>query len=668
MVNVKKYQVFLVIALFLSSIVFFTALFQIDNKYQSALKSGKGYNILQEDPTQVFCLVDGWEYYPGQLLEPQDFVQTESSPTYTYIGQYPNFSAHLGTPYGTATYRIKLYNLAEPTMVSLYLPELFCAGQVYINGRLVGTQGSLSPYEPLVEDTVYSFLAQKQTEIVIQSVNQTHYYSGMYYPPTIGTPQAITQMVICRMVVYGFLCFTSFAIAVSQFALWLRNKEVLARSLGLLCLCFALRMAYPFVRALGVPSIRPLYALEDLCANLVLLCALVLMGALTHHTTKWLYRNLAIPIMVGICVFSVLFPMFILPYTPDFINLYGFLLFLWKLLLGLYLLYLAVCGIHIKQPFGLYLLCATGIYGVSLVWSLFGINRFEPIYGAWTEEYGAFALVIGFVVCMVQYMVALWNQNKRLTEHLQEEVARKTDALESLLAERRELLAQLIHDLKNPITAVRNYADLVRTHDVELDAETAKYLHALSERVEAMGDRFSLLQSFSRGERGIFAYETISLCDFLRQFYERNRPDIELLGQEFQLKLPKQPVYVAVDAQRLQVALENLCYNALSFTPEDGKITISLQVVGNRAEIAVSDTGAGIAAQDLPHVFERGFTRRSDGSGEGLGLFIVQTIAFENGGSVDVVSEKGKGSTFYLYLPIWKKTRQVKSDKNKKKQ
>lgn len=668
MVNVKKYQVFLVIALFLSSIVFFTALSQIDNKYQSALKSGKGYNILQEDPTQVFCLVDGWEYYPGQLLEPQDFVQTESSPMYTYIGQYPNFSAHLGTPYGTATYRIQLYNLAEPTMVSLYLPELFCAGQVYIDGRLVGTQGSLSPYEPLVEDTVYSFLAQEQTEIVIQSVNQTHYYSGMYYPPAIGTPQAIAQMVICRMVVYGFLCFTSFAIAVSQFALWLRNKEVLARSLGLLCLCFALRMAYPFVRALGVPSVRPLYALEDLCANLVLLCALVLMGALTHHTTKWLYRNLAIPIMVGICVFSVLFPMFILPYTPDFINLYGFLLFLWKLLLGLYLLYLAVCGIHIKQPFGLYLLCATGIYGVSLVWSLFGINRFEPMYGAWTEEYGAFALVIGFVVCMVQYMVALWNQNKRLTEHLQEEVARKTDALESLLAERRELLAQLIHDLKNPITAVRNYADLVRTHDVELDVETAKYLHALSERVEAMGDRFSLLQSFSRGERGIFAYETISLCDFLRQFYERNRPDIELLGQEFQLKLPKQPVYVAVDAQRLQVALENLCYNALSFTPEDGKIAISLQVVGNRAEIAVSDTGAGIAAQDLPHVFERGFTRRSDGSGEGLGLFIVQTIAFENGGSVDVVSEKGKGSTFYLYLPIWKKTRQVKSDKNKKKQ
>lgn len=653
MIKTIKLPIFIVILLLMSSVVFFAVLFDIDNKYQTALESGNGYNILQQDTNDIFCLVDGWEYYPGVLLTPEDFIDSELLPYDTYIGQYPNFSAHLGTPYGTATYRIKLYNFAQPQMVSLYLPELFCAGRVYINGTLVGTQGSISPYQPLVEDTVYSFLAQTQTEIVIQCANQTHYYSGMYYPPVIGTPQAVMQMTICRMLIYGFLCFTALAIALSQFALWLRNKETLTRSLGLLCLCFALRMTYPFIRALGVPSIRPLYALEDLCANLVLLCALVLMGTLTQSTAKWVYRNIAVPSMVGTCVFSVIFPLFILPYTPDFINLYGFLLFCWKLILGLYLLYMAMYGVQKKQPFGLYLLCATGIYALSLIWSLFGINRFEPIYGAWTEEYGAFALVIGFVLCMVQYMVSLSKQNERLTAHLQEEVAQKTEALESLLAERRELLAQLIHDLKNPITAVRNYADLVRTHDVALDEDTTKYLQALSERAEAMGDRFALLQSFSRGERGLFAYETISLCDFLRQFYERNRPDMELWGQEFHLKLPKQQVYVAVDTQRLQIALENLCYNALSFTPEYGKIELSLQVLGNRAQIAVADTGAGIAAEDLAHVFERGFTRRADGSGEGLGLFIVQTIALEHGGSVDVVSEKGKGSTFYLYLPLW---------------
>ena len=656
MIKTIKFQISIVILLFISSIFVFAVLFHVDNKYQTALESGIGYNILQQDISEVYCMVDGWEYYPGALLMPEDFLHTEQTPYYTYIGQYPNFSAHLGTPYGTATYRIQLYNPAEPQMVSLYLPELFCTGRVYINGTLVGTQGSITPYQPLVEDTVYSFLAQEKTEIVIQSANQTHYYSGMYYPPVIGSPQAILQMVICRMLIYGFLCFTALAIALSQFALWLRSKDTLTRSMGLLCLCFALRMTYPFLRALGVPSIRPLYAVEDLCANLVLLCALVLMGALTHQTTQWVYRNLAMPIMVGICVFSVIFPMFILPYTPDFINLYGFLLFLWKLVIGWYVLYLAAYGVYIRQPFGLYLLCATGIYAVSLIWSLFGINRFEPIYGAWTEEYGAFILVIGFVVCMVQHMVTLSKQNERLTEHLQEEVARKTDALESLLAERRELLAQLIHDLKNPITAVRNYADLVRAHDVGLDIDTAKYLQALSERAEAMGDRFALLQSFSRGERGKFAYETIPLCDFLRQFYERNRPDIELLGQEFLLHLPKKQVYVAVDTQRLQIALENLCYNALSFTPEYGKIELSLQVVGSRAQIAVADTGAGIAAEDLAHVFERGFTCRADGSGEGLGLFIVQTIALEHGGSVDVTSEKGKGSTFYLYLPVWTKS------------
>lgn len=111
-------------------------------------------------------------------------------------------------------------------------------------------------------------------------------------------------------------------------------------------------------------------------------------------------------------------------------------------------------------------------------------------------------------------------------------------------------------------------------------------------------------------------------------------------------------LYVSAGETQLRAALENLCYNALSFTPPGGRITLSLRREGGSAVICVADTGSGIAPEDLPHVFERGFTRRPDGSGEGLGLYIVRTFALEHGGRAEAQSQPGKGSTFKLHLPL----------------
>nr|WP_243416774.1 HAMP domain-containing sensor histidine kinase [Pseudoflavonifractor capillosus] len=224
--------------------------------------------------------------------------------------------------------------------------------------------------------------------------------------------------------------------------------------------------------------------------------------------------------------------------------------------------------------------------------------------------------------------------------------------METLLAERRELLAHLLHDVKNPLSALRGYAELVRSGNVDLDPETAGYLDALTQRVEVVGDRFELLQQFSRGERGVLLRESICLNQFLKEFYQDNRPDLELSGVRFTLKLPTRRLMVRGSKERLRIALENLCFNALSFTPEDGVIALSLTEENGYALLVVRDTGAGIDAQALPHIFERGFTQRPDGSGEGLGLYLVRAIALEHGGTVSVTSERGNGSVFTLRLPI----------------
>ena len=185
-----------------------------------------------------------------------------------------------------------------------------------------------------------------------------------------------------------------------------------------------------------------------------------------------------------------------------------------------------------------------------------------------------------------------------------------------------------------------------------LDQEVASYLDALTERIDAVEERFGALQRFSRGERQTLVRSPISLNDFLRRFYRDNRPDMELGGQSFALELPSEELFAAADEKRLRAALENLCYNAVSFTPEDGSVTLSLTREEGMARIDVRDTGSGIAEENLPHLFEQGFTTRADDGGEGLGLFLVRSVALEHGGSAEASSLPGKGSVFTLRLPL----------------
>ncbi len=644
-------QILLLAAVLLAGMGACALLYRLDNKYTAALPGGYGYNVLQGDLEQVAFLVDGWEYYPGQLLAPEDFQGGAAPEEYTYIGQYGNFSAHLDSPYGTATYRLILENPGEPVELALYFQELLCASRVYINGELAGEQGSLEPYAPRVLDGIYAFRAEGGTEIIVQCANYTHYYSGMYYPPAVGTPGAVTRMVVFRMAVYGFLCFTALAIALLHMAQWALGRDRLTRWMGLLSLLFALRVCYPFLRGLGVPSVRPLYALEDVCGNGVLLCAVLMSGELAGCAGANYHRWGAVPAAAGLCLATAVLPVFILPYVPGFINLYGNLLFLWKLAAGLYLMYLSGYALAKDRLLGHCLLCATGLYGLFIAASAASANLFEPIRGAWLEEYGGYGLVLGFSAQMVRREVLLTRENHRLTLHLQEEVERKTNSLSVLLSERRELLANLLHDLKNPLSALRSYGELVRTGNEALDPETAGYLNTLLDRVEVVGDRFDVLQDFSRGERGAHPPESICLNRYLQEFYETNRPDMEVSGLSFRLRLPGELVWVQGRRERLDVALENLCYNALSFTPPDGQVTLELAVKERTALISVRDNGAGIPPENLPHVFERSFTSRGDGSGDGLGLYLVRIIALEHGGTVEADSLPGRGSVFTLRLP-----------------
>lgn len=652
--NHRKLCIILAITFFWSLI--FVFLYHTDNKYTAALPAVQGKNKLDaESVSMPHFLVDGWEYYPGKLLQPEDYILTQAFPEIIYLGQYSNFTPALGTPYGVATYRLILETPSDNLTLGLYLPEVPSACKVYINGNPVETVGSVSPYMPLIKETLLSFESREQCEIIVQTANYNHYYSGLYYPPAVGSLSCLSKMIILRTIIYGFLCFSSLAVAFSNLAFWVlgkSGKDSSALWFGILCLAFSLRICYPFLRMTGVPSIGFLYAVEDFMGGMILLSAACLTVRLCNLSAQRVYRHPIFPACIFFVAFSTFFPLFILPYTPSLINEYGIAVSMCKLLLSFWLAGICLFGFLHQNANRCLMLTGTLLFHISQIFSILTINRFEPIYGAWWEEYGAFAMVITFAILMVRRNLRLTEENFRLTQHLQEEVNQKTSALTAVVEERRELLAQLVHDFKAPVTSIRNYTTLIQNQNVELDEETLGYLNALQNRMDTLDYRFHLLHQFSSENSSMGSHTQLCLNTLVEEFYACNRPDIELNGQTFQLKLPSNSLIINGDREGLWRVLENLCYNALSFIPEDGKVILSLKQEDNTAKISVSDNGCGIPPENLTHIFESGFTKRNNLTGEGLGLFIVHSIILEHGGKIHVDSVPEKGTTFTITLPL----------------
>lgn len=145
--------------------------------------------------------------------------------------------------------------------------------------------------------------------------------------------------------------------------------------------------------------------------------------------------------------------------------------------------------------------------------------------------------------------------------------------------------------------------------------------------------------------------EPLNLTALVSEFYQTNLPDMEASGVSFSLNIPSQPCITIGDRRQLWRVLENIVYNALEFTPIDGLISMTLKLDPLLAVLKITDTGSGISPHDLPHIFDRFFSRRQERSGSGLGLYMVRTIVHEHGGEIIAKSCQGEGTSFMIQLP-----------------
>ncbi len=233
------------------------------------------------------------------------------------------------------------------------------------------------------------------------------------------------------------------------------------------------------------------------------------------------------------------------------------------------------------------------------------------------------------------------------------DISEKNIAIEKAAAFKNEILGMVAHDLRNPIGAIETLAMMMEMEEV--DNDTRENLDMIKTSCgKARGIIADLLDAANNENINIIETQRTELNHFIKSVIsewkiQKNAKTIVLISS-------KNQVYVEINAEKFQRVMDNLITNALKFSKDNNKIDIYLSVKNEQAIVEVRDYGLGIPADMLPHIFERFSKARRPGlRGEqstGLGLSIARQIIENHKGTIGVISEEKKGSTFIIKLPL----------------
>lgn len=247
-----------------------------------------------------------------------------------------------------------------------------------------------------------------------------------------------------------------------------------------------------------------------------------------------------------------------------------------------------------------------------------------------------------------------WNGPNDELGRLNDVFNRMLERLQHLFRVQQQFVHDISHELRTPLTGISGNVQIIQRYGLDANADALEAIQADTDRMSRLVNDLLMLARADYGGLHIDLLP-VDLDAVVMETFDRRRAIARERLVTFKLS-QLEPMRIVGNSDWLTQLLLNLYDNALKFTPDGGSITTSLYNDGRYGVIEVSDTGIGIKTEDLPHVFERFYqsdrARTHTGGGFGLGLSIARWIVDEHGGDIRVESSAGRGTTFFVMLPL----------------
>jgi len=222
-----------------------------------------------------------------------------------------------------------------------------------------------------------------------------------------------------------------------------------------------------------------------------------------------------------------------------------------------------------------------------------------------------------------------------------------------------EFVSLASHQLRTPLSAINWYTEMLLAGDAgKISKDQKQYLEEVYKSNKRMVELVNSLLNVSRIDLGTFAIvpEPVNLAEVSKSILTELTPMVKTKKMKIEENYDKSIKKISVDQKLTRIIFQNLISNAVKYTPEGGKVSVSIEKQDKNALIKVQDTGYGIPKKDQARIFEKLFradnVREKETDGTGLGLYIVKSILEQSGGKISFESEENKGTTFYVTIPL----------------
>ncbi len=658
----------------------------------------------EDSQSQPISLAGQWQFYWGQLLTPADFAATLDDeiaggttiavPS-SWAGQVLGVDVNAGQPlpvFGVATYRkqVELRPDQVDTYLMVTLDSVGSAYRIWVNGTLVGGLGTMATHTPTSDNDAevpqirLNLLnitpKTRQLDIVVQVSNYSFRESGMFGDILIGSPYATVRHVFSHYIVQDLLLIGVFIVVglyhAMIYLLSRRDSELLW--LAGACLAVAVRaiLLNKFLIHLLLPDAQwaTLMYVQYIARFSALLMYIQLMRNLYRQDVQEIVHKICIIVLLGAVLYVISVP-------PQIFTLTFNIQTLIIVIILFYYLFVVGYTLHLRSREG------ARLNALSMVFIIIAIVHDFYLYTnrVQSTQFVPFAILMALLTqaLIISYRYTRFQQQNVLlaknlqdiNRNLEEKVIARTDDLNTsnaklvaLTNQRSLLMTNIAHDMGSPMIGVQSSLHVLTT--AALDTKETQYVFkVLTDRVnyvkQLIDDLFRLGKLESRQLE--FDWENCVVGDLYAEMSASFGQIVQAHGRVLHVEhvaMQEFDAYaiVRVDRRQLYRVLQNLIDNAVKYSP-DPSMPITLTSVVRQSvtpesahyewRVEVVDQGIGIAAEYLPMIFERFYTRSNALQvGSGLGLAICKEIIERHGGVIGVQSAPDQGSAFFFTLPL----------------